>query len=394
MKIINFGMIAIVLCLSNRHAQNETKTKTTTDTTTTFTTTISNSDKPCVELVFCLDATGSMSGLIHTAKEKIWDIVTVMTQAEPAPDIKLGMIFYRDLQDDFVTKVYQQTENIDSIYSELLLIEAAGGGDSPESVNQALNEAVSKMRWTSGKNVYRTIFLVGDCPPHMDYKQDIKYPVSCKTANEKGVVINTIKLGIQCQEAVAHFKAIADATNGEYLQLGQNADDVVIESPYDDSIRYYSYKIDASKIYYGSAEIQESMNIKQKSALGLYNNSSDNAIASRAQYNISKSGVNNFYGKNELVQEIMANEVSLEDIKEDALPENMQKMNNKERKKYVANLKKQRKENLANLHRLSKLREEFIIIKKKENPEKDSFSAKIFEVIKKQAATKGVEFEK
>lgn len=394
MKIIKIVMITIVLCSCNSLAQNETTTKTITNTTTSSATTISNSDKPGVELVFCLDATGSMSGLIHTAKEKIWDIVTVMTQAEPAPDIKLGMIFYRDLQDDFVTKVYPQTENIDSIYSELLLIEAAGGGDSPESVNQALNEAVSKMKWSSGKKVYRAIFLVGDCPPHMDYKQDIKYPVSCKTANEKGVVINTIKLGLQCQDAVAHFKAIADATNGEYMQLGQNADDVVIESPYDDSIRYYSYKIDASKIYYGSVEIQKSMNDKQKSALGLYNNSSDNAIASRARYNISKSGINNFYGKNELVQEIMANEVSLEDIKEDELPENMQKMNNKERKEYVANLKKQRKENLANLHRLSKLREEFIIIKKKENPEKDSFSAKIFEVIKKQAATKGVEFEK
>ncbi|MCU0434724.1 MAG: hypothetical protein MUC87_14820 [Bacteroidia bacterium] len=46
-----------------------------------------------IDLVFCLDATGSMSGLIKTAKEKIWDIVTSLSQTTPAPEIRLGMIF-------------------------------------------------------------------------------------------------------------------------------------------------------------------------------------------------------------------------------------------------------------------------------------------------------------
>lgn len=392
MKSLNLIILVFLLAQFTVKAQNLTVKETATEiikSTVTF-----NSHKPTVELVFCLDATGSMSGLIHTAKEKIWDIVTVISQAEPSPNIKLGMIFYRDLTDDFVTKSYPLTENIDSIYAELLQINAAGGGDSPESVNQALNEAVAKMNWSGQKDVYRTVFLVGDCPPHMDYKQDIKYPVSCKLANKKGIVINTIKLGLQCPTAVTHFKAIANATNGEYMQLGQNAEDVVINTPYDDSIRYYSYKIDKSKIYYGSVKIQNSMNLKQKSALGLYKSSSGNAIASRAQYNMSKSGGKNFYGENELIQEIIANKIGLEDIKKEDLPKNMQRMNIPERKDYIANIKKQREENLSKLTHLSKLREGFIRIKEKENPEKNSFSVKVFEIIKKQAATKGIKFIK
>jgi len=351
-------------------------------------------NKPSIELVFCLDATGSMSGLIHTAKEKIWDIVTVMTQAKPAPNIKLGMIFYRDLQDEFVTKVYPLTENIDSIYAELLLINAEGGGDSPESVNQAVNEAVTKMNWTKGKNVYRSIFLVGDCPPHMDYQQDVKYAASCKLANENGIVINTIKLGFQCQDAIVHFKAIAEKTNGKYLQLGQNADDVVIHTVYDDSIRYYSAKIDASKIYYGSAEEREIMNAKQDAALDLYETSSKNAIASRAKFNMSESGARNFYGKKELIIEIIEEEVSLDDIEVDELPEAMQKMNEIERAEYVEKLKKEREDNLADLLRLSKKREAFIANESKVNPKKDSFSEQVFEVVKSQAVKKGVVFVK
>lgn len=351
-------------------------------------------EKPSIEIVFCLDATGSMSGLIHTAKEKIWDIVTVMTQANPAPDIKLGMIFYRDRQDEFITKAYPLTENIDSIYAQLLLIDAAGGGDSPESVNQAVNEAVTKMNWTKGKNVYKTIFLVGDCPPHMDYRQDVKYSASCKLANEKGIVINTIKLGFQCQDAVVHFKSIAEKTNGRYLQLGQNADDVVIHTVYDDSIRFYSAKIDASKIYYGSAEEQKIMNAKQEATLDLYETSSKNAIASRAKFNMSESGAKNFYGKNELIIEIIEDDVSLDDIAIDELPEVMQKMDEKEREDYVAKLMKEREDNVADLLRLSKQREEFIAMETKSNPQKDSFSEKVFKVVKSQAAEKEIVLKK
>lgn len=59
-----------------------------------------------IELVFCLDATGSMSGLIQTAKSKIWNIVGVLADGQNAPKIRLGMIFYRDQGDAFVTKKF------------------------------------------------------------------------------------------------------------------------------------------------------------------------------------------------------------------------------------------------------------------------------------------------
>jgi len=42
-----------------------------------------------IEVVFVLDTTGSMGGLIQAAKEKIW-FATTMAQAEPAPEMKMG----------------------------------------------------------------------------------------------------------------------------------------------------------------------------------------------------------------------------------------------------------------------------------------------------------------
>ena len=62
-------------------------------------------------------------------------------------------------------------------------------------MNQALNEAVTKFKWSEDKETLKIIFLVGDAPPHMDYTDDVKYPDTCKLAAEKGIFINTVQCG-------------------------------------------------------------------------------------------------------------------------------------------------------------------------------------------------------
>ncbi len=66
---------------------------------------ITTNSNPKVDVVFVLDTTGSMSGLIHTAKEKIWSIATTMASAQQTPEIRIGLVAYRDRGDSYVTKV-------------------------------------------------------------------------------------------------------------------------------------------------------------------------------------------------------------------------------------------------------------------------------------------------
>jgi len=345
---------------------------------------------PTIELVFCLDATGSMSGLISTAKEKIWSIVSDLSQTQPAPTIKLGMVFYRDRGDAYITKVVPMTFDIDSVYTELLAIQAGGGGDSPESVNQALHEAVTQMNWTRGNNVYKTVFLVGDCAPHMDYKNDVKYQVTCKLASEKGITLNTIKLGTQCTDAIPHFKAIAECSNGDYQQLGQHAQDLVIKTPYDDSINYYSRQVDASKIYYGSSSEQSFNYSRKDKAMGIYSSASSTAATDRAQYNMSEAGRENWFGKKELINDIIENKVNLDSISEDELPKELKDLKQDERKQYVVNLKVERDNNLNQLKVLNTKKGDYIKSEMAKNPEVVSFSGEIIITMKKQAKENGV----
>src|SRR6476660_9170847 len=104
--------------------------------------------KPTVEVAFVLDTTGSMGGLIEGAKRKIWSIAVAIVDANPDAEIRMGLVAYRDIGDDYVTKKFDLTSDIQDIYANLLELRARGGGDWPESVNEALHVAVDKLSWS------------------------------------------------------------------------------------------------------------------------------------------------------------------------------------------------------------------------------------------------------
>src|SRR4051794_27017765 len=89
-------------------------------------------EKPRVEVVFCLDTTGSMGGLIEGAKQKIWSIANQIAGGKPTPDVKVGLVAYRDKGDEYVTKVFDLSDDLDAIHGHLKTFSAGGGGDAPE----------------------------------------------------------------------------------------------------------------------------------------------------------------------------------------------------------------------------------------------------------------------
>ena len=143
--------------------------------------------RPKIEVVFVLDTTSSMSGLIDTAKEKIWSIANTMASAQTAPDIHMGLVAFRDRGDAYVTRVTDLSQDLDSMYATLIDFRAEGGGDGPESVNKALYDAIESISWSEDPNSYKVVFLVGDAPGHMDYQNEMQYPQIVALAQQKGI---------------------------------------------------------------------------------------------------------------------------------------------------------------------------------------------------------------
>lgn len=126
-----------------------------------------------IEIAFVLDTTGSMGDLIDGAKRKIWAVADEVRKQHPNAEIRIGLVGYRDRGDVYVTDKWDLSTDISAVYGKLLEYRAQGGGDWPESVNEALAVAVNKLAWTEGKDTRRLIFLVGDAPPHMEDRKSV-----------------------------------------------------------------------------------------------------------------------------------------------------------------------------------------------------------------------------
>lgn len=350
-------------------------------------------ERPRIEAVFVLDTTGSMSGLIAAAKEKIWSIASTMAAAQPAPEIRLGLVAYRDRGDSYVTRTVDLSADLDSLYATLMEFRAAGGGDGPESVNQALHDAVHGLSWSQDGQAYRAIFLVGDAPPHMDYQDDVKYPETVAAARARGIVVNTIQAGHNPSTARA-WQQIAELGSGDFARVDQAGSAVALATPYDRELARLSAELDATRLYFGSAAEQAERRKKVDAAARLHASASDESRARRATFNASASGKANLLGEGELVEEVVSGRVDLDALEPELLPAPLQAMAPAERKAEVAKQAAQRNELQQRIGELADRRTAYLRDRIEAGGGAEaSLDDQLYRTIKEQAAASGLRYE-
>ncbi len=120
-----------------------------------------------LDVIFVVDATGSMGSSIDDARQRINELIAVIGSL--VPRFRLAIVGYRDKGDDFVTKKTPLTDNHYQAVQFLDDLSAGGGGDFPEAVYEGLRVGMRDLPWskTGGKAARRIVILVGDAPPHV-----------------------------------------------------------------------------------------------------------------------------------------------------------------------------------------------------------------------------------
>jgi Mg-chelatase subunit ChlD len=345
-------------------------------------------NKPKIEVCFVLDTTGSMSGLIEGAKQKIWSIANEIATAKPTPDIRFGLIGYRDRGDEYVVKTFDLTNDLDAIYSQLQSFRAAGGGDTPESVNEALDEAVRKVSWSNDRSALKIIFLVGDAPPHMDYANAPKYPDVCQAAMKKDLIINTVQCG-NMTETTPIWQEIAKLSEGSYAAIPQSGNMVAVATPMDAKLAELNRKIGTTLVAYGSSSERHYLYAKQAASEA----APAAASADRLSFN-AKAGVA-VQGEGELLDSLANGKLKVESLKKDQLPAELQKLNDKDLKAEIEKKQKERTELQTEIQKLSKERDDYIAQEQKRLAaagKTDSFDQKVADMIHTEAAKKGIRY--
>jgi len=346
-----------------------------------------------VEVVFVLDTTGSMGGLIHAAKEKIWSIASTLAQAQQAPEISMGLVAYRDRGDAYVTQVVDLNRDLDSMYTKLMDFSADGGGDGPEAVNEALEAAVSRMSWSQDQNTYRVVFLVGDAPPHMDYQDDVKYPQIVAAAASKGIVVNTIQCG-GLSDTIAPWQQIASLGRGRYFTVEQAGSAVAIATPFDTKIATLAAELDSTRLYYGSADERAAMEAKVEATTRLNEEASVTARARRGAFNVTTAGAGNFLGDRELVDDVASGRVDVAAVPPAQLPASVAALPVDAQRQLLAATAEKRDELKRQIADLAAQRDAYIETQVEADGGADtSLDKQIYDAVREQAAPHGLEYE-
>jgi len=168
-----------------------------------------------VDIMFVVDATGSMGDEINYLKSEVKDVIKRSIQSQSDLDLRVGSVFYRDANDSYLTTVSPLTSDLEKVYQFIGEQSAAGGGDYPEAVDAALEEALAQP-WSS-KAVSRIVFLLLDAPPHGEdqIKSTIRDQIA--EAAEKGIKIIPISASGINRETEFLLKFMSIATNGTYV---------------------------------------------------------------------------------------------------------------------------------------------------------------------------------
>ena len=167
-----------------------------------------------LEIMFVIDATGSMWDEMDYLKSEIDDVISKVKEGNATANISLAMMVYRDEGDDYVTKYSDFTTDIASQQAWLKNQEAGGGGDFPEAVQTALSEAVNK-QWSSKST--KLLFHVADAPAHDKDVQD--WNNTTLLAARKGIkIISVASSGIDLKTEY-FFRSQSLLTSGQYVYL-------------------------------------------------------------------------------------------------------------------------------------------------------------------------------
>ena len=170
-----------------------------------------------LDLVFLIDATGSMADEIGKLKATLRSIADEVARLPSQPDTCFGLVAYRDIDDAFVTRRVDFTNDLASFQGALNALQADGGGDYPEAMNEALHETVHRLSWR-GDGATRLVILLADAPPHLDYGGP-QYDDDMLAALGKGIKLFSVGASGLDRQGEYVQRQLAQFTGGRFVFL-------------------------------------------------------------------------------------------------------------------------------------------------------------------------------
>jgi hypothetical protein len=339
-----------------------------------------------VDLVIALDVSGSMEGLIESAKQRLWDITNELAQARPVPALRVAILSYgrpsHGEPSGYVRVDLPFTSDLDAVNATLFAFQTDGG---EEYVARAIQTSLDKLQWSQRSDALQVVFVAGNESAEQDPQLTIEQATGA--AARRGIVVNAIYCGANDGADARGWQQVAANTNGLYASIDQNAGAVAnVATPFDARLAALNDELNATYIAFGTAgERGRANQVAQDS------NAAAMSPAAAASRTVAKAGA--LYRSDwDLVDAVQSGK-ALADIPAAELPAEMQAMEPEKREPYVREATERRQNLQRQVGELAAERSRYIAEHgAKSDGAAAGLDAAILEGIRKVAATKGFSF--
>ncbi len=334
-----------------------------------------------IDMVIALDTSGSMSGLINAARQKLWDIVNEAARAQPRPVLRVGLLTFGSSgseKDGYVVVQSDLTTDLDSINEKLFALRTNGG---TEYVGRVVYRAVKDLSWHRGRRTLRQIFVAGN--ESADQDRTVRARTAVRLARKKGIFVNAIYCGPKTAFDAPGWRRVARGGKGVYASIDHNHGTVVVSTPYDTKLNRLSAKLNRTYVGYGARGRVAKAKQKAQDKNALRSHASVGAARARA-----KASAVYRADSWDLVDARKAGKK----VKKEALPAPLRKMSKAERKSFLDKKEKEREALKKKIRVLSKKRAAYVKSEMKRKGKTDAlaFDAAIKRAIRVQAASKKI----
>lgn len=176
-----------------------------------------------LDIALVIDTTGSMGDEIRYLQAELDSIVTRIKRNAGNIDIRIGLVAYRDIGDEYVVKSLEFAGG-NTARNALAALDAGGGGDMPEAMDQAIG-AAARLKWRP--DAVKVMLLVADAPPHEEKLQ----ATLATTTQLRSMGVQIVPVAASGVDDTAQYvmRTMSAMTQGRYLFL---TDDSGVGNPH------------------------------------------------------------------------------------------------------------------------------------------------------------------